>query len=51
VDERATAEAIAAYLFEIATRHIGLLDIADLAARSDRVGRTLLALRSAFETH
>ena len=51
MDERASAEAIAAYLFEIATRHMGLSHIADLAARSERVARTLVALRPEFETH
>ncbi len=51
MDERATAEAIAAYLFEIATKHMGLTDIANLADRSDRVARTLVALRPEFETH
>jgi hypothetical protein len=51
MDERATAEAIAAYLFETATRRMGLSDIADLAARSNRVGKMLVAPRSEFETH
>jgi hypothetical protein len=43
MDEHATAEAIAAYLFEIATMRMGLSDIANLADRSDRVARTLVA--------
>jgi hypothetical protein len=51
MDERATVEAIAAYLFEIATTHMGLSQTAELAARSDRVARTLVALRPEFETH
>lgn len=51
MDERATAEAIAAYLFEIATQRMGLSDIANLTDRSDRVARTLLRLRPEFETH
>jgi hypothetical protein len=51
MDERATAEAISAYLFEIATKHMGLSNIADLADRSDRVARTLVTIRPEFETH
>jgi len=51
MDQRATAEAISAYLFDIATRHMGLSRIADLAERSDRAARTLVAMRPAFETH
>jgi hypothetical protein len=50
LDEHATAEAIAAYLFEIATIRMGLSDIANLADRSDRVARTLVTLRPEFET-
>jgi hypothetical protein len=51
MDERATAEAIAAYLFEIATRHMGLSHIAHLAESSNRVAKTLVMLRPEFETH
>jgi len=51
MDQRATAEAISAYLFEIATKHMGLSNIADLAACSDRVARTLVSIRPEFETH
>lgn len=51
MDERASAEAIAAHLFEIATEHMGLSNKADLAQRSDRVAATLTTLRPEFETH
>ena len=51
MDQRATAQAISAYLFEIATKHMGLSNIADLANRSDRVARTLVTIRPEFETH
>jgi hypothetical protein len=51
MDERATAEAIAAYLFEIATRHMGLSHIGRLAEASNRVAKTLVMLRPEFETH
>jgi hypothetical protein len=51
MDERATADAIAAYLFEIATKHMGLPNTADLADRSDRVARRLVTLRPELETH
>ena len=51
MEQRATAEAVSAYLFEIATKHMGLSNIADLADRSDRVARTLVTLRPEFETH
>jgi hypothetical protein len=51
MDERATAEGIAGYLFKIATEHMGLSDIAGLADRSRRVADSLVALRPEFETH
>jgi hypothetical protein len=51
MNERASAEAIAAYLFDIATRRMGLSHIPDVADRSDRAARTLIAMRSNFETH
>jgi hypothetical protein len=50
MDERATAEAISAYLFEIATKHMGLLNIGGLARRCDRAAKVLFAMRSEFET-
>jgi len=51
MDERASAEAIATYLLEIATMHMGLSRTAELAARCDRAARALAALRPEFETH
>jgi len=51
MDQRATAEAISAYLFEIATKHMGLSNIADLADRSERVARTLVTIRPELEIH
>ena len=50
MDERATADAIAAYLFEVATGHMGLSDVAELADRSHRVANILVMLRPEFET-
>ena len=51
MDERATAETISAYLFEIATNHMGLPNSEELGDRSDRAAKTLLAMRPLFETH
>jgi hypothetical protein len=51
MDERATAADIASYLLEVATEHMGLPETLDLAERSDRAARTLVALRPEFETH
>jgi hypothetical protein len=51
MDERAPAEAISAYLFEIATKHMGLSNLSELADRSDRTAKTLVAIRPEFETH
>ena len=51
MDDRAPAEAISAYLFEIATNHIGLANIEELADRSDRAAQILFAMRPEFETH
>jgi len=51
MDDRATAEAISAYLFEIATSHMGLTNSQELADRSDRAAKTLFAMRPEFETH
>jgi hypothetical protein len=51
MDERANAEAIAAYLFEVATKNMGLSNEAELADRSNRVATTLVALRPEFEAH
>ena len=51
MDERATLAAIASYLLEVATEHMGLPETQDLTERSDRAARTLVALRPKFETH
>ena len=52
MDERANAEAIAAYLFEIATGHMGLsTDSATLSERGANAAAALIALRAEFETH
>ena len=51
MDERATAPAIAAYLFEIAMDHMGLTARPELAERSAHTAETLVGLRLQFETH
>ncbi|HKP25383.1 MAG TPA: hypothetical protein VJV39_16060 [Dongiaceae bacterium] len=52
MDERANAEAIAAYLFETATDHMGLsTGGANLVERSANAAAALIALRAEFETH
>jgi len=51
MDERANAEAIAAYLFGIATDHMGLSgDGVDLDERSANGAAALIALRAEGET-
>jgi hypothetical protein len=51
MDEHAGVEAIATYLLGIATGHMGLSNIPDLADRSGRVGGTLVGMRPNFQTH
>jgi hypothetical protein len=51
MDERATGEAIAAYLFTVATEHMGLSDRPSLAERSEQVAQILIDMRAEFETH
>jgi hypothetical protein len=51
MDDRASAEEIAAYLFEIATAHMGLSDTARLAERSEQTAKLLVSMRPEFETH
>jgi hypothetical protein len=52
MDERANSEVIAAYLFEVATGHMGLsADRANLTERSANAAKALVALRAEFETH
>jgi hypothetical protein len=50
-DRRATSEEIAAYLFDIATAHMGLSEQASIAERSERTAAILVAMRPEFETH
>jgi hypothetical protein len=58
MDERATEKAISAYLFKIATRHMGLwsfgglalrCNIGGLVRRSNRAAKILVAMRAEFE--
>ncbi len=51
MDERATADMIAADLYEIAAEHIGLGRHQQLAEVSKSVAETLVALRPDFGTH
>src|SRR5262245_56671312 len=52
MDERAGVDAIAAYLLEVATEHMGLSSrVEELAETSRRVAETLVRLRPEFETH
>lgn len=51
MDERATREAIAAYLYDIATNYMGLPAHADVADRSANAAAILVGLRPDFETH
>src|SRR4051812_9488070 len=50
MDHDADAEAIAAYLMDIATRHMGLSS-ADLLDCCKRTAMLLVALKSEFSTH
>jgi hypothetical protein len=51
MNDRATADAIAAYLYQIAAEHMGLGHHPRLAETSKAVAETLIALRPKFETH
>ncbi|WP_249780596.1 hypothetical protein [Bradyrhizobium sp. dw_78] len=51
MDERATETEIAAYLFNIATEHMGLSDRDRLAERSQCTAKLLIGICSDFETH
>jgi hypothetical protein len=51
MDERATVDMIATYLFEIAAEYMGLGRNQRLAEDSKSVAETLVALRPEFETH
>jgi hypothetical protein len=47
----ATGAAIAAYLYNVATEHMGLSDCPRLAQRSDHVAQILVGMRTEFESH
>jgi hypothetical protein len=51
MDERASGAAIEAYLFNVATEHMGLPDRPSLADRSQFVAQILIDMRAEFETH
>jgi len=51
MDQRATAQAIAFHLFDIAVNHMCLPDRPGLAERSARTAALLVELRPTFETH
>jgi len=51
MDERASAEAIADYLYRIATEYMGLSPRPELAERSGQAAAALVALRPEFELH
>lgn len=51
MDERAASAAIAAYLINVATEHMGLSDRSRLVERSEHVAGLLVSMRSQFETH
>jgi hypothetical protein len=51
MDERATVEVIAAYLYEIAAEHMGFGRHPRIAEHSRSVAETLVRLRPEFETH
>jgi hypothetical protein len=51
MDERVTAEAIAAYLIDIATNYMGLSTRPELLERCVRTAAAVVLLRPDFETH
>ncbi|HVJ54312.1 MAG TPA: hypothetical protein VM689_17740 [Aliidongia sp.] len=51
MDEHATAPAIAAYLFDIATGHMGLPVYAGLTERYAKTAEILVQLRPQFSVH
>jgi hypothetical protein len=51
MDERATSEAIAAYLYQIAADHMGLGHHARIEEASKSVAETLVTLRPQFGMH
>jgi hypothetical protein len=51
MDERASTDAVATYLLDVALNHMGLSPSAELATRSAAAARTLAMLCPEFETH
>jgi len=51
MDEGATAEQIADYLYYIASEWMGLGERDDLRKEADDVAKTLVSLRPEFQTH
>lgn len=51
MDEHASAQIITDYLFDIASRHMGLGNKAELLKRSAETADILLRMRPEFETH
>jgi hypothetical protein len=51
MDERANADRIAAYLYQIAAEHMGLGHGQRLAEASKNVAEAIVTLRTEFETH
>ncbi|WP_421997718.1 hypothetical protein [Reyranella sp.] len=51
MDDRATADEIAEYLYGVAVGHMGLSPRPELAEASKGVAAKLVALRPQFETH
>jgi len=51
MDQRASKDEIAAYLFDIATNHMGISAHEYIAERSARTAECLVALRPEFEIH
>jgi hypothetical protein len=51
MDERASPELIAEYLYRVATEHMGLSPQSELAERSARTASILVGLRPQFELH
>ncbi len=51
MEQQATQQAIAAYLYDIATNYMGLTATPDLAERSDQAAELIVGLRPTFQTH
>jgi hypothetical protein len=51
MDDRASSQAIAAYLHDIAINYIGITPGPELKARSTHAGSLVVSLRASFETH